>query len=141
MFDVFFELEYENINKYSIVNFFINFVNIENYTSKDINKKENKYKLYNTSIYTENKNYIDKIYYSKNINYSKLIDDFILLKKKNYIIKKENVNNIQEALLNKNISYKINETNIFEKIKKDDDNKKVTKELQDIFMSKIFFKK
>ena len=106
--NLYFDLIYEEINEYSIINFFINFINTENYTSKDIKKKENSYINYKTKIYSNKKNINDNIYFSPKIDYEKLIKDFKLLNTNNEIFKKESLENIQEALVNKKITLELN---------------------------------
>ena len=81
--NIYFDLEYENINAYNIVNFLINFINVEKYTSRDKNKNENSYINYKTKIYSNKKNIVEELYLSENINYNKLINDFKLLNQNN----------------------------------------------------------
>jgi hypothetical protein len=148
--NLYFDLIYEEINEYSIINFFINFINTENYTSKDINKKENSYINYRTKIYSNKKNINDDIYFSPKIDYEKLIKDFKLLNTNNEIFKKESLENIQEALVNKKITLELNkEKNFSNYIKKNEPDRTdvcldcniYTNIIENDLMKQIFLKK
>lgn len=138
--NVYFDLEYENINEYNIINFFINFIDVENYTSRDLNKKENNYINYKTKIFSDKTNIINEIYISKHINYKKLIKDFKILNRDNPIFKKESIENIQEALINEKISFSLNSGYKFINYRIDDENNYKNNFIENIFMKEIFLK-
>ena len=140
--NVYFEIDYENINENNIINFYINLINTENYILNNINKKKVRdYINYNTKIFTKKTNIFKYIFLSNKLDYKKLINNFFMLKD-NPILKKENPDNIIEILLNKNIinnlfNKSISNYYIKEKLKDED----LEKLLTDIFIHKIFFKK
>jgi hypothetical protein len=141
--NVYFDLEYENINEYNIINFFINFIDVENYTSKDLNKKENNYINYKTKIFSDKTNIINEIYISKHINYKKLIKDFKILNRDNPIFKKESIENIQEALINEKISFSLNSGYKFINYRIEDEKNyenNFIDFIENIFMKEIFLK-
>jgi len=142
-----FEIEYENINEESIVNFFINFINTEKYISKKVkNKKSKDYINYNSKIFSEKSNILKYIFLTKNLKYKNLINDFPKLKINNPLFIQENPDNLAEALLNKNISSELN-SGILENYKDDTEKKSelsdesLTELLEEIFINQIFFKK
>lgn len=142
--DVYFEIDYENINENNIIDFHINLINTENYKIKNLNKEDRDYINYDTKIFTLKSNIFNKIFFADKINYEKLIKDFYILKKKNPLFIKENPDNIVEALLNKEILNSLNNDNnskYYNNKQPDLKDNELEKLLTNIFIHKIFFKK
>ena len=165
-----YELEFEVIPTFSTIAFNINLIDtlnpnnilkntIENYKNqetrdegkkmsiKDMNEYSIIYKKYNNDIFSKNKNINTKykIYIDEHINYNKLINQFIIIKKKE-LFKKLDIKNIKDVLLNEHafndlitLPEAIDKT--IRKTSQEERNKNIDQIIFKYYIDRIFFEK
>jgi len=165
-----YELEFEVIPTFSTIAFNINLIDtlnpnnilkntIENYKNqetrdegkkmsiKDMNEYSIIYKKYNNDIFSKNKNNNTKykIYIDEHINYNKLINQFIIIKKKE-LFKKLDIKNIKDVLLNEHafndlitLPEAIDKT--IRKTSQEERNKNIDQIIFKYYIDRIFFEK